>query len=111
MQVTVDVVIFTIQQSVLKVLLVKRRIEPFIGQFAIPGGFVLEDEDLEQAGARECRIRFRQSGAGAPPDAVPPDAVPRPIAIAQAITTGSRCFTVPAAWGSRIARSTVSRRE
>lgn len=55
MQVTVDVVIFTIQQSVLKVLLVKRRIDPFIGQFAIPGGFVLEDEDLEQAAARELK--------------------------------------------------------
>lgn len=53
MQVTVDVVIFTIQQGALKVLLVKRKIDPFIGQFAIPGGFVLEDEDLEQAAARE----------------------------------------------------------
>lgn len=55
MQVTVDVVIFTIQQGVLKVLLVKRRIDPFIGQFAIPGGFVLKDEDLEQAASRELR--------------------------------------------------------
>jgi 8-oxo-dGTP diphosphatase len=55
MQVTVDVVIFTIQQGVLKVLLVKRLIDPFIGQFAIPGGFVLEDEDLEQAALRELR--------------------------------------------------------
>ncbi|HEV8430357.1 MAG TPA: NUDIX domain-containing protein [Pyrinomonadaceae bacterium] len=55
MQVTVDVVIFTIQQGVLKVLLVKRLIDPFIGQFAIPGGFVLEDEDLEQAAERELR--------------------------------------------------------
>ena len=55
MQVTVDVVIFTIQQGVLKVLLVKRKIPPFIGQFAIPGGFVLEDEDLDQAAVRELR--------------------------------------------------------
>ena len=55
MQVTVDVVIFTIQQGVLKVLLVKRRIDPFIGQFAIPGGFVHEDEDLEQAALRELK--------------------------------------------------------
>ena len=55
MQVTVDIVIFTIQQGVLKVLLVKRLIDPFVGQFAIPGGFVLEDEDLEQAAVRELR--------------------------------------------------------
>ena len=55
MQVTVDVVIFTIQQGVLKVLLVKRAIAPFVGQFAIPGGFVLENEDLEQAALRELK--------------------------------------------------------
>lgn len=55
MQVAVDIVIFTIQQGVLKVLLVKRLIAPFIGQFALPGGFVLKDEDLEQAAMRELR--------------------------------------------------------
>lgn len=55
MQVTVDVVIFTIQEGVLKVLLVKRLVEPFIGQFAIPGGFVHEDEDLEEAALRELK--------------------------------------------------------
>ena len=55
MQVTVDVVIFTIQQGALKVLLVKRAIAPFVGQFAIPGGFVLENEDLEQAALRELK--------------------------------------------------------
>lgn len=53
MKVTVDIVIFTIQSGVLKVLLVKRRYPPFIGQFAIPGGFVHVDEDLGQAALRE----------------------------------------------------------
>ena len=42
MQVTVDIVIFTIQSGELKVLLVKRGSEPFVGRFAIPGGFVHE---------------------------------------------------------------------
>jgi 8-oxo-dGTP diphosphatase len=53
MQVTVDIVIFTIQLGVLKVLLVKRGVPPFAGQCAIPGGFVHEDEDLERAALRE----------------------------------------------------------
>jgi len=53
MKVTVDIVIFTIQEGVLKVLLVKRRIAPFAGQYAIPGGFVHENEDLHQAALRE----------------------------------------------------------
>lgn len=55
MQVTVDIVIFTIQQGVLKVLLVKRGVAPFSGKFAIPGGFVHEDEDLERAALRELK--------------------------------------------------------
>lgn len=53
MRVAVDIVIFTIQSGVLKVLLVKRRIQPFAGQYAIPGGFVRDNEDLDHAALRE----------------------------------------------------------
>src|SRR4029077_8038376 len=55
MRVTVDIVVFTIQSGTLRVLLVKRAAAPFQGQFAIPGGFVHEDEDLDQAASRELR--------------------------------------------------------
>jgi len=55
MKVTVDVVIFTIQDGVLKVLLIKRAIPPFVAQAAIPGGFVLEHEDLDKAALRELK--------------------------------------------------------
>lgn len=55
MRVAVDIVIFTIQAGVLNVLLVKRKIPPFQGQYAIPGGFVLDGEDLDEAALRELR--------------------------------------------------------
>ncbi len=55
MKVTVDIVIFTIHSGELRVLLVKRGIPPFVGQLAIPGGFVQEDEDLDQAAFRELK--------------------------------------------------------
>jgi 8-oxo-dGTP diphosphatase len=51
--VTVDVVIFTIQEGELKVLLVKRGHWPFAGMWAIPGGFVGIHEGLEEAAYRE----------------------------------------------------------
>jgi len=53
MQLTVDIVIFSISAGSLRVLLVKRGLPPFKGHFAIPGGFVREDESLEQAAMRE----------------------------------------------------------
>jgi 8-oxo-dGTP diphosphatase len=54
-QVTVDVVIFTIQDLRLKVLLIRRGIAPFRDCMAIPGGFVLEDESPDAAALRELR--------------------------------------------------------
>lgn len=50
--VAVDVVIFTVIENDLKVLLIERLVEPK-GQWAIPGGFVLKNEDLEAAAKRE----------------------------------------------------------
>jgi 8-oxo-dGTP diphosphatase len=51
--VTTDIVIFTIQNQQLDVLLVRRRNEPFKDQWALPGGFVDIDEDLEACAKRE----------------------------------------------------------
>jgi ADP-ribose pyrophosphatase YjhB (NUDIX family) len=52
-QVTVDVVIFALRDGQLQVLLIQRGIPPFEGRWALPGGFVLEDESLDAAARRE----------------------------------------------------------
>ncbi len=51
--VTVDIVVFTVKNKELSVLLIKRRGEPFKGQWALPGGFVLNNESLDDAAKRE----------------------------------------------------------
>jgi 8-oxo-dGTP diphosphatase len=53
--VTVDLVMLTIHDGTLCGLLVRRRIEPYRGRWALPGGFVLPDEDLDAAAIRELR--------------------------------------------------------
>ncbi|HVY63167.1 MAG TPA: NUDIX hydrolase, partial [Planctomycetota bacterium] len=50
--VTVDALIFT-RGAKREVLLIQRKGEPFKGRWAIPGGFVDMDEDLEPAAHRE----------------------------------------------------------
>jgi 8-oxo-dGTP diphosphatase len=51
--VTVDVVILTMVDGVLRVLLVRRGQEPFQGMWATPGGFKRPDETLDEAARRE----------------------------------------------------------
>ena len=50
---TVDAVVFGYEDGEISVLLIKRKYEPFKGNWAIPGGFVKEEESLEEAVERE----------------------------------------------------------
>lgn len=52
----VDCVVFGLdEQHSLKVLLIQRKIAPFEGEWAFPGGFVRVDESLEEAARRELK--------------------------------------------------------
>jgi 8-oxo-dGTP diphosphatase len=53
--VAVDAVVFGYADKQLKLLLIRRNIAPFEGEWALPGGLVLPDESLEAAVARELR--------------------------------------------------------
>ncbi len=50
---TVDCVVFGLDEVDLKVLLIQRDIPPFEGRWALPGGFVRLEETLEEAAQRE----------------------------------------------------------
>jgi len=51
--VTVDAAVFTLSGDKAKLLLIRRKYEPFKGMWALPGGFVDMDEELEDAVVRE----------------------------------------------------------
>ena len=51
--VTVDLVVLTLRNGELCALLIRRGVRPYVGKLALPGGFILEDEDIEAAAYRE----------------------------------------------------------
>jgi len=56
--VTVDLAIFTVMDTDLKILLIERGVPPFLGEWALPGGFVHVERDgtgesVEEAAYRE----------------------------------------------------------
>ena len=53
--VATDIVVLTLRERAPHVLLIKRRDDPFGGQWALPGGFLSEDETLDECAARELR--------------------------------------------------------
>ncbi|HWO00233.1 MAG TPA: NUDIX hydrolase [Blastocatellia bacterium] len=68
--VTVDIVLFHRANRGARILLIRRKHEPFKGRWAFPGGFVDADEALEAAAARELHeetgltgIELQQIGA------------------------------------------------
>lgn len=80
--VTTDILIFSIRGGVLHVLLIKRGISPYKGRWAIPGGFVRMDEDIEAGALRELkeetgfpRVPLRQLQAYGKPKRDPRDRV------------------------------------
>jgi len=50
---TVDCVVFGLDEEDLKVMLIQRLLPPFEGRWALPGGFVRTDETLDEAALRE----------------------------------------------------------
>lgn len=51
--VTVDLVVLTVREERFQVLTVRRGEQPFLGRWALPGGFLRPGEDLGEAAARE----------------------------------------------------------
>ncbi len=50
---TVDMILMTVSNAKLRILLIRRKDHPFINDWALPGGFINFDEDMETAVKRE----------------------------------------------------------
>ena len=79
---SVDNVVFGIDDGGLQILLIERNHPPFQGQWALPGGFVEENETLETAAVRELqeetglkRVYVEQLGAYSEPNRDPRERV------------------------------------
>jgi 8-oxo-dGTP diphosphatase len=53
--VTVDLAIFALSPDGLRVLLIRRKHDPFAGRWALPGGFLEIDEPIEDGARRELK--------------------------------------------------------
>jgi len=51
--VATDIAVFTLRRGALNVLLIERGAEPYRGAWALPGGFLQPDEELDQCARRE----------------------------------------------------------
>src|SRR5436190_239035 len=60
---TVDCVVFGLDEQDLKVLLVRRDLPPFEGRWALPGGFVHMEESVDDAARRlKGKVRYEPIG-------------------------------------------------
>ncbi|EMY76899.1 NUDIX domain protein [Leptospira weilii serovar Ranarum str. ICFT] len=53
--ITVDCVVFGIDEDKLKILIIQRALDPFRGHWALPGGFVRIEETIDEAASRELK--------------------------------------------------------
>lgn len=60
--VTTDCIIFGFDETNMKVLLIKRGIEPYIGKWALPGGFLQMNESAEEGAERILHKETNLSG-------------------------------------------------